>query len=217
MQPCACLRRVELPPSHLAWLGRALQFHNYEAGEPCSVCGHGASVMEEAPPSASPFPTEVVPDFLYVGSYDQASRAELLRAMGIKRILNVRAAPRSPRRSSRLCPQTVPGCQNLYRNTFLYHTASEVPANSKTVPLAECLAFLGAFGWRSSLLRSTLAHAQPPCPSHSNADEAHAAQEKVLVHCMSGSSRCASHFCSPHLPLVTHVLSAAPRPSCSHI
>jgi hypothetical protein len=66
-------------------------YHNFEAGEPCSVCGHGpaAAVERAAPPSA--FPTLVVPDFLYLGSYDHAARAELLKAMGVKRILNVRA------------------------------------------------------------------------------------------------------------------------------
>ena len=64
-------------------------YHNFEAGEPCAVCGHGP-VAVEALVSSGPFPTEVVPDFLYLGSYDQASRAELLRSMGIKRILNVR-------------------------------------------------------------------------------------------------------------------------------
>jgi dual specificity MAP kinase phosphatase len=73
-------------------------YHNYEAGEPCGVCGHGpacATARPAAPPSA--FPTEVLPSFLYLGSYDHASRAELLKAMGIRRILNVRAAQRGGR------------------------------------------------------------------------------------------------------------------------
>jgi hypothetical protein len=67
-------------------------YHNYEAGEVCGVCGHGptCAVALPAPPSA--FPTEVLPSFLYLGSYDHASRSELLKAMGIKRILNVRSA-----------------------------------------------------------------------------------------------------------------------------
>jgi len=66
-------------------------WHNYEAGEPCSVCGHGPAA-ESAVSHGTPIPTEVLRDFLFLGSYDQASRCELLRAMGIKRILNVRAA-----------------------------------------------------------------------------------------------------------------------------
>jgi hypothetical protein len=83
-------------------------FHNYDAGEPCSVCGHAPPVCD-APPQASqsPFPTEVLPDSLYLGSYDHAARSELLKAMGIKRILNVRPraapAPLSPSPSPSAC------------------------------------------------------------------------------------------------------------------
>jgi hypothetical protein len=40
--------------------------------------------------------------------------------------------------------QTVPDCQNLYKNTFLYHSASAVPDAPKHVPLDECVAFIGA-------------------------------------------------------------------------
>ena len=66
-------------------------FHNYEGGEPCSVCGHAAAAEPAAaPPTQSAFPTAVVQDFLYLGSYDQASRVEVLKAMGITHILNVR-------------------------------------------------------------------------------------------------------------------------------
>lgn len=72
-------------------------YHNFEAGEPCSVCGHGpASAGEERAPPPSAFPTMVVPNLLYLGSYDHASRAELLKAMGVKRILNVRACAPAP-------------------------------------------------------------------------------------------------------------------------
>jgi hypothetical protein len=73
-------------------------YHNFEAGELCSVCGHGPAATVERAPPPSAFPTVVVPDLLYLGSYDQAARAELLKAMGVKRILNVRA-PHAPRRS----------------------------------------------------------------------------------------------------------------------
>ena len=142
-------------------------YHNYEAGEPCSVCGHGGpepTVQRGPPPSA--FPTLVVPDLLYLGSYDHAARAELLKAMGVKRILNVRLpaccgrartrlwvaltgdarAPGGPARCShaRAVAQTVPDCQNLYKNSFLYHSASATPAAPKLVPLDECVAFIGA-------------------------------------------------------------------------
>ncbi|CAN4094213.1 unnamed protein product [Withania somnifera] len=52
----------------------------------------------------SAFPSEILPEFLFLGSYDNASRAELLKTLGISRILN-----------------TVPACQNLYKNSFTYH------------------------------------------------------------------------------------------------
>jgi hypothetical protein len=40
--------------------------------------------------------------------------------------------------------QTVTECQNLYKNSFLYHTASATPDAPKQVPLDECVAFIGA-------------------------------------------------------------------------
>lgn len=63
----------------------------YEGGEPCSICGH---VM--LPPGAaqheSCMPATIISGFLYLGSYDTASRQDLLKAMGITHVLNVRAA-----------------------------------------------------------------------------------------------------------------------------
>lgn len=35
--------------------------------------------------------------------------------------------------------QTVPACQNLYKNSFTYHSLKE----DKTLPFAECLEFIG--------------------------------------------------------------------------
>jgi hypothetical protein len=46
-----------------------------------------------APPAVKPpsaFPSEVVPGFLYLGSYDHASRHEILKTFGMTHILNVR-------------------------------------------------------------------------------------------------------------------------------
>lgn len=60
----------------------------YEGGEPCSICGH---VM--LPPGTSPhescMPATIISGFLYLGSYDTASRQDLLKAMGITHVLNV--------------------------------------------------------------------------------------------------------------------------------
>lgn len=62
-----------------------------ENGEPCTVCGHVMSQAERKQLEPSVLPTAVIPGSLYLGSYDTASRSELLRAMGITHILNVSA------------------------------------------------------------------------------------------------------------------------------
>ncbi|PKA52820.1 Protein-tyrosine-phosphatase IBR5 [Apostasia shenzhenica] len=87
-------------------------YHRYEEGEVCGVCGHRFPLStEKAFQLESAFPTEILKDFLYLGSYDNASRGELLKTLGISRILN-----------------TVPTCQNLYKNSFTYHC---LPAGDK--------------------------------------------------------------------------------------
>ena len=103
-------------------------YHAYESGEVCAICGHGPPSPADAISANKlmgchgAYPSEVLPAFLYLGSYDHASRADLLRAMGIQYVLNAVGS----------------GCQNLYRNSFTYHTAS----SSTTLPLEECVAFL---------------------------------------------------------------------------
>jgi len=107
-------------------------------------------------------PATIIPGFLYLGSYDTASRQELLKAMNMTHILNV-SPPRSaapavpsacaaidsidrPRAARRrgvsalllLLLQTVPNCQPLYKNTFIYHTVSTPQPD-----LGECFSFLG--------------------------------------------------------------------------
>ncbi|XP_059276942.1 protein-tyrosine-phosphatase IBR5-like isoform X5 [Lycium ferocissimum] len=81
-------------------------YHKYEEGEVCGICGHRMPDVTEKGSSiqVSAFPSEILPEFLFLGSYDNASRAELLKTLGISRILN-----------------TVPACQNLYKNSFTYH------------------------------------------------------------------------------------------------
>lgn len=65
-------------------------YHKYEEGEVCGICGHRAPQSSETPSfHFSAFPTEILPDFLYLGSYDNASRSELLKTQGISRVLNV--------------------------------------------------------------------------------------------------------------------------------
>ncbi|KAI8467896.1 MAG: dual-specificity protein phosphatase 7 [Monoraphidium minutum] len=94
-------------------------YHDYEGGEPCKVCGHVLTVSTAGRPETV-MPTTVVPGFLYLGSYDTASRQELLKAMQITDILN-----------------TVPSCQPLFKNTFNYHTVSVAPPE-----FDECFEFL---------------------------------------------------------------------------
>jgi dual specificity MAP kinase phosphatase len=95
-------------------------YHDYEGGEPCGICGHRLLETTEKLPPSSALPTEILPGFLYQGSYDHASRSELLKTVGITHILN-----------------TVPKCQVLYKNSFKYHTTQESPP-----PFEECFAFL---------------------------------------------------------------------------
>ena len=64
----------------------------YEAGEPCTVCGHTLARTDDSANRNSAFPTEILPGFLYLGSYDNASRSELLKTVGITHILNVSVA-----------------------------------------------------------------------------------------------------------------------------
>lgn len=66
-------------------------YHKYEEGEVCGVCGHRIPVpTEKTSIHVSAFPSEILPEFLYLGSYDNASRSELLKTQGISRVLNVR-------------------------------------------------------------------------------------------------------------------------------
>lgn len=75
-------------------------YHRYEEGEVCGVCGHRAAAAvaggsaERAPAQqvGSAFASEILGGFLYLGSYDNASRGELLKRQGISRILNVSQA-----------------------------------------------------------------------------------------------------------------------------
>ncbi|KAK1414424.1 hypothetical protein QVD17_30168 [Tagetes erecta] len=86
-------------------------YHKYEEGEVCGICGHRMPVgVEKSLVQVSAFPSEILPEFLYLGSYDNASRSELLKTLGISRILN-----------------TVPACQNLYKNSFTYHCLPDSP------------------------------------------------------------------------------------------
>ncbi|KAL7000001.1 Protein-tyrosine-phosphatase ibr5 [Sarracenia purpurea var. burkii] len=98
-------------------------YHKYEEGEVCGVCGHRMpAASEKTSLQVSAFPSEILPEFLYLGSYDNASRSELLKTQGISRVLN-----------------TVPSCQNLYKNSFTYHCLQD----AKSLPFDDAIHFLG--------------------------------------------------------------------------
>ncbi|XVE78377.1 hypothetical protein DITRI_Ditri13aG0140000 [Diplodiscus trichospermus] len=85
--------------------GACGHYHRYEEGEVCGICGHNPSVSSEKTSlQVNVLPSVILPDFLYLGSYDNASRSELLKSQGISRILN-----------------TFPACPNLYKHSFTYH------------------------------------------------------------------------------------------------
>lgn len=65
-------------------------YHKFEEGEVCGICGHRPVLHEKPTVHLSAFPSEILPQFLYLGSYDNASRSELLKTQGISHILNVR-------------------------------------------------------------------------------------------------------------------------------
>ncbi|XP_073151590.1 protein-tyrosine-phosphatase IBR5 isoform X1 [Henckelia pumila] len=100
-------------------------YHKYEEGEVCGICGHRmASASDKSaasPVHVSAFPSEILPEFLYLGSYDNAARAELLKTQGISRVLN-----------------TVPACQNLYKNSFTYHCLQD----NQKLPFDDAIQFL---------------------------------------------------------------------------
>ncbi|WOK92951.1 protein-tyrosine-phosphatase IBR5-like [Canna indica] len=97
-------------------------YHKYEEGEVCGVCGHRVpAASERAIHQSSAFPSEILKDFLYLGSYDNASRGEILKAIGVTHILN-----------------TVPACQNLYKNSFTYYCLQD----DKILQFDEAMQFL---------------------------------------------------------------------------
>lgn len=63
----------------------------FEGGEACGICGHVMTQLEKKQ-CETVMPTAIIPGFLYLGSYDTASRSEILKAMTITHILNVRLA-----------------------------------------------------------------------------------------------------------------------------
>ena len=99
---------------------------------------------------------------LYLGGYDHAARPEVMRALGIKAVVNA----------------VGPRCTNLYRNSFAYFTCTPTPGGDTgkdTLDLGETCRLIDA-ALRAAAERI---HGPPPAGGTPN----------VLVHCMSGVSR----------------------------
>ncbi|KAL6536821.1 Protein-tyrosine-phosphatase ibr5 [Orobanche hederae] len=136
-------------------------YHKYEEGEACGVCGHRMAAVSDNSDSSSvhvsAFPSEILPEFLYLGSYDNAARAELLKTQGISCVLN-----------------TVPACQNLYKNSFTYHCLQD----DQKLPFDDAIQFLGEYDIP-----------QAEGPGMEILQQCELYRSRVLVHCMSGKSR----------------------------
>ena len=65
--------------------------HYHQLHQTCAICGHRVpdAAAQQTAAQLSAFPSEILPEFLYLGSYDNASRSELLKTQGISRVLNV--------------------------------------------------------------------------------------------------------------------------------
>ncbi|KAH7404055.1 hypothetical protein KP509_15G008700 [Ceratopteris richardii] len=87
--------------------------------EVCSIYRHRLQDTGEKSSLDTPsaFATEILPSFLYLGSYDNASCAEPLKAQGISRILNM-----------------VP----TYKNSFTYKTMK----GEQSLPFDDCYDFI---------------------------------------------------------------------------
>ncbi|MBA0653223.1 hypothetical protein Goklo_020423 [Gossypium klotzschianum] len=166
-------------------------YHKYEEGEVCGICGHRPPISSgRTSLQLSAFPSVIFPDFLYLGSYDNASRSELLKTQGITRVLNVTPflfltllcsslldvvtakMHTDGRQVSKFVDclygislrnlhsllQTVPACQNLYRNSFIYHCLQD----DKILQFDDAIQFL---------------------------EQCEKDKARVLVHCMSGKNR----------------------------
>ncbi|CAL5403387.1 unnamed protein product [Camellia sinensis] len=154
-------------------------YHKYEEGEVCGICGHRMpEVSEKTSLQVSAFPSEILPEFLYLGSYDNASRSELLKTQGISRILN-----------------TVPSCQNLYKNSFTYHCLQD----DKSLPFDDAIQILVGIicnvDWvmpssvGEQLSGWSFGYSKKERKGLGESKQCEKDRARVLVHCMSGKSR----------------------------
>eukprot|EP01018_Ginkgo_biloba_P024411 Gb_02587 [translate_table: standard] len=101
-------------------------YHKYLEGEKCTECGHvlGDSSLKSEPHPSIQMPTEILTGFLFLGSYHNATRLELLKLQGIKRLLN-----------------TWPACKLLENKSFEYHTLKleePIPFNDACDFIEQC-------------------------------------------------------------------------------
>lgn len=82
----AAAHAYNVPLSHGIISSKHVQ---YEHGEPCLVCGHTSFEGRSSTMPPSAIPSEVIAGHLFLGSYDHASRCDMLKMLGIEYILNV--------------------------------------------------------------------------------------------------------------------------------
>ena len=88
-EPCGiCGHRLEQVPGSVQHQHHHQhQQHQQHQQQPASASTPLAPPAAPKPPSA--FPSEIVPGFLFLGSYDHASRQEVLKTLGVASILSV--------------------------------------------------------------------------------------------------------------------------------
>jgi len=108
--------------------------------------------------------------------------------------------------------QTVPTCQNLYKNSFHYHTVSSKPPDYN-----ECFSYLGMHqlsvlslgcasrGQKLMLMEFHLLAA---------ADSVQQEKGRVLVHCMTGTSMYVPSFYSHHTCMSSCIIADMMYPRC---
>ena len=150
------------------------------------MCGHTLAKNNESGNKSSAFPTEILPGFLWLGSYDNASRSELLKTVGITHILNVSFC-------TCLRQQVVPIRSN---NSTCFADCAYLPK-----PVQELFSLSHSLNKATGLPRMLLI---PRCSNRMvfcclnlsaelaevgiHADAVQQEKGRVLVHCMTGTS-----------------------------
>lgn len=136
----------------------------------------GHALDANAPPDGA-FPSEILPGFLYLGTYDHSARADALRAVGVEDVLNC-----------------VPDSQCLHRNAFNYHVLSRAPTRDVNDDDAANRDRGGESGNDTSAAAAASTSAKEVHFAEAVAffETSRARGRRCLAYCMTGTSRSAS-------------------------